>query len=199
AFGVRLHPNASAVLLHYFLADSQSDAVARIFLARVQALENNKNLLSMFSRNANSVIFDRNLTVIVHLLCGNLDHGRLALAELDRIPDQVLKQLYQLEVAAMYKRELSARNDYPTVPYRCSKVSQRFVHCRVAVSSCMFSTVAAYARKGQQVFDERLHAQRSLHRIADVPVSLLIQLAAVSFGEQLRVCGHHPQGLLQIV
>ena len=51
-----LKPNAAAVLLHHALADRQSDATARIFVAAVQAFEETEDLLRELRFNPNSVI-----------------------------------------------------------------------------------------------------------------------------------------------
>ncbi len=47
--GLRLHPDLSAVALDDLLADGQADAVARIFAARVQALEDDKNVFRVLA------------------------------------------------------------------------------------------------------------------------------------------------------
>ena len=55
------------------------------------------------------------------------------------------------------------------------------------------------ARIGQQVLDQPLHAVGPVHGEGDELVGVGVQLSLVAPGEQLRVAGHHPQRLLQIV
>lgn len=69
------------MLLHYFLADSQTYAVSGIFLACVQALEDDKNLLFVVRSDADPVVLNRKSPLTVDSFCGNLDHRRTILAE----------------------------------------------------------------------------------------------------------------------
>ena len=55
---MRLHPNLAAIVFDDFLADGQADAVARVFATRVQALEDDKNVLRILGSNSDSVIVD---------------------------------------------------------------------------------------------------------------------------------------------
>ena len=47
--------------------------------------------------------------------------------------------------------------------------------------------------------NEDLHALRSLDGIADEFVGFFIELAAITFGQQLGVSRHHSQRLLQVM
>ena len=55
------------------------------------------------------------------------------------------------------------------------------------------------ARIGQQVLDQALHPAGPVHREGDELVGVGVQLSLVAPGEKLRVAGHHPQRLLQVV
>src|SRR5262245_6953500 len=69
--GFGLNPYPPAMVLHYFLADGETDAAARVLLAGVQALENYENRLRIFGTNTDSVIGYRKYPLAVLLLRGN--------------------------------------------------------------------------------------------------------------------------------
>ncbi len=57
----------------------------------------------------------------------------------------------------------------------------------------------ADARQGEQVVDELLHPVGPVHGVSDELVRVGIELALVTFGEELRVAADHAQRFLQIV
>ena len=101
------HPNPSAVAFDNLFADGQPDACAGILIASVQPLEDDKNSLEILRVDSNPVIAHTEVPnfagrrglgrcVVRFPLDRDMDFGRLLVAELDRIADQVLKQLSQL-------------------------------------------------------------------------------------------------------
>jgi hypothetical protein len=50
-----------------------------------------------------------------------------------------------------------------------------------------------------RVEDQRLHTQRALHGVRDVLVRIFVEPAAITLPEQLGICGHHAEWLLEIV
>src|SRR5258706_14542475 len=88
-----LHPNASAVALDDFLADGKADSRSWIFIADVQALEDDKNAVEILFGNANSIIADREMPAAWFLLRSNADFQRPVAPELDGVADQVLEKL----------------------------------------------------------------------------------------------------------
>jgi len=55
---LRLHPNPAAATFDYFLANSQTDACARIFVACMQPLENHENAIMPFGIYSYTVVLD---------------------------------------------------------------------------------------------------------------------------------------------
>ena len=90
-----LEPDAPAILFDDPLANSQSDAASRIFVSAVQALEQSKDLLGKLRFDSDSVIRDTKNTPAVSLVAADLHTGGLLTAVLDRIANQVLKQVGQ--------------------------------------------------------------------------------------------------------
>src|SRR6185295_5348959 len=78
-------------------AERQSDASSFILLPGVTSFEQPEYPLGLVFINADSVILEGNQPLAPILPGGNMNPDRLRPAIFDRIPDQVLKQLTQLQ------------------------------------------------------------------------------------------------------
>ena len=79
-----------------FLADGQPDAVARIFGAGVQAVENDEDVLGMLGGYADAVVGDGEYPIGPSLLRRDVNDGSFGATKLDRVSNQVLEHLLQL-------------------------------------------------------------------------------------------------------
>src|SRR3990172_4038740 len=96
AAGRGIDPDFPAMALDDALADRQPDAGARELAPRVQALENDEKLPAVFGRDPDAVVDDRETTLTRLPACFDSHPRRMLLAELDRVADQILKQLHKL-------------------------------------------------------------------------------------------------------
>src|SRR4029077_14274592 len=96
ATGFRLHPDSSTGTLDDLFADGQTDAVARIFRARVQTLEDHENVFRELGCDSDSVIAHAEQPVLTGLLRLHRNLRRLFPAELDGVPNQILEDLRHL-------------------------------------------------------------------------------------------------------
>src|ERR1043166_1976404 len=118
------HPDAPVMLLDNLLADCQSNTRAWV-LAAVKAVENAKNLIVVFGRNADTVILHRDDPLSVLLLRADFDVWRVTGAVLDCVADQILKHLNQLHLVPVDRRKPANMND------RCAIQDRRLqvAHC----------------------------------------------------------------------
>ena len=91
--------------LHDALADRQADARAGIFLAVVQALEDDEDALEILGLDADAVVADRENPVLFIFFDTHMDHGWFLAMELNGIPDQVLEERLQLDVIRHHLRQ----------------------------------------------------------------------------------------------
>src|ERR1700690_738580 len=78
------------------LADRQPDAIAGVFSAGVQALENDEDVLEVLGGYADTVVCHRENQFRCLFLRRDLNDGRLGAAKFDCVLDEVLKHLLQL-------------------------------------------------------------------------------------------------------
>src|SRR6267154_5120963 len=120
--GLRRDPDPPAVALDDVPADRQSGADARIFLFRVEATEQTEQPPGPFRRYADAVVADRedpDLTV----LPGSDSHLRgSGTPELQRVVDQVLEDLGELDRVGDQARHLAPRYDRPALVDRVAQV-----------------------------------------------------------------------------
>src|SRR5581483_526162 len=97
------------------------------------------------------------------------------------------------------RRQGPASNRCPLFFDRNGKVPERLIYSDVRVDWLAHKSIAPNPGKRQQIFEQRLHASCALDGIADVAVRGVVELPAVTFREQLGICGDHSQRLLQIM
>src|SRR5437899_652688 len=107
---LRLDPDSSAVTFDDLFANRQSDARPRIFFPGVQPLEDDKDAFKVLLRNADAIIAHGKMPATRLLLHADPNLQRPFTAELNRIADEVLKKLHQLDAIAGNSRKLRAIN-----------------------------------------------------------------------------------------
>ena len=91
-----LDPNFTPEILQYLFDDCKPHTGATVFVAPVQALEDDKNLVVILSINADAVVYDREFPSVGQLSAKNLDLERLTCFRVfEGIPNQVLEHLEQ--------------------------------------------------------------------------------------------------------
>src|SRR5207245_7206170 len=90
---LRFDPDLPPVPLDNLLADREADSVARIFVASMQAPEDDKDVLPALGRDADAVVRNREHPGVVLLFSLDLNYGRPRPVKLDGVGDQVLKYL----------------------------------------------------------------------------------------------------------
>ena len=79
------------------------------------------------------------------------------------------------------------------------QIAQGHLKHGVAVCALESHALPSYARKGQQVLHQLLHTQGAVDRVVNVLIRIRIELALITFRQQLSIGSYHPQGFLQIV
>src|SRR5579885_1919020 len=108
--GFRFDPDAAPVRLDDLLADGQPDAGAGVFFAGMQALEDLEDPLVVPRIDPDPIVVDGKKPLSVASFRRNVDGGRGLSPEFDRIADQILKQLHQLEFVAGHDSQPVARD-----------------------------------------------------------------------------------------
>src|SRR5882762_472430 len=107
----RFNPDLPSIAFNYFLANRQSNAVSRVFLASIQTLKNDENQVLVFRRNPNAVIGYRKLPHSALRFCGDPDGRRFLGAKFESVTNQVLEELQHLRSVGGYDWKVVARND----------------------------------------------------------------------------------------
>jgi len=94
--GPRLDPDLPAIVLNDLLTDCQTNSVARVFGPGVEALEDDKNILRVFRRNADPVTAHAEQPLLARFLGLHGNRWRFFPAKLDRVPDQILDTTFGL-------------------------------------------------------------------------------------------------------
>src|ERR1035438_6391272 len=105
--GLRLRPDPSAVAFDDLFADGQADAIARVFAAGVQTLEDDKDVFRVLRGNSDSVIAHAEQPVLARLFRLRGNYGRLFPAELEGVSDQILEDLRHLRAVRPHRRKLT--------------------------------------------------------------------------------------------
>src|SRR6185437_148650 len=91
-----LRPDSSSVPFHDLFAYGKANSISRIFFTRMQPLEDDKNAVGMFLRDADSVIAHEKLPLHLVSFRSHFDFRRFLSVEFDGIVDQILKHLLKL-------------------------------------------------------------------------------------------------------
>src|SRR6516162_7322996 len=83
--GFRFRPNSSAVTFNDLFADGQPHSGARIFLACVEPLEQNKDSLEVFWVNTDAVVFNLEDPLTIFPTRADVDLRRRLTVEFDRV------------------------------------------------------------------------------------------------------------------
>src|SRR5438067_9011048 len=153
-----------------FFADCQPHAVTWVLSPGVQTLKNLENKLLVFVSYANPIVDNRKHPFFAPFFSGDRDSRRLFAAELNRIADQILKQLYPLKTISQNRGQRVTSNGYVVLFQNESQVLQDLFDRGGYICCSRRQAVAAGSRKCQQVFEQRLHASGALDRITDIPV-----------------------------
>src|SRR5918992_302554 len=94
----RLDPDASAVALDHLLADRKPNAGTRVFALVVQPLEHHEDALEVLRLDADAVVAHRKLVAFAPVLDRDVNARHVLRAELERIADEVLEHLRELDL-----------------------------------------------------------------------------------------------------
>jgi len=97
-------PKSFPVSFCDFSANGQSDARARVILARVEPLEHLKDAFEVLRLDADPIVLNRKNPFISVGPCVNADFGPALIAVFDGVPDQILEQLRKLRRICKYCR-----------------------------------------------------------------------------------------------
>src|SRR5205807_392337 len=137
------NPDPAAVMLDDLLADCQANAVARIFRARVQPMENREDAGLALWGYAYTIVDDTEAPVPARGFGEDRDHRWLLLAEFDRVSDQVLKYLLQVGTVRRDHWQLLVADNCVAFADGRIQVAQNFFHCRIAVDVLAANPFAA--------------------------------------------------------
>ncbi len=93
-----LHPDSPAVTLDNLLTYGQANASAFILGAVMQAFEDAKHQFRVFRADTDPLVSYTEPPQISLAFCSYLDHGRRLAVVLERVPNQVLKELQKVNL-----------------------------------------------------------------------------------------------------
>ena len=117
---------------HDLLTDRQPNSCPRILRARVQTLENHKDLLSILGIDPDPVILDAEHPLVAPAFCLDLNPWYPIVPEFDGITDEILKQLYQLRVITQHDRQGITHDLRARLLNRLLEIAQRAIQRRLA-------------------------------------------------------------------
>src|SRR6185437_12306579 len=192
-------PDTAAVPFDDLLAQRQADPRAWIRFARVQALEDDKDALGILSVEADAVVRNGEQILRTVPLRADTHQRRRVATELDRVADQVLKDLAQLGWVAQQHRQRPDLNLRPRLIDRNAQIGAHLPQYGFAVHRLQSAGVRFDPRVLQQIVDQFLHTGRAVYRVTDELIGVAVEPAGVAPLQELRVAGDHPQRLLQVV
>lgn len=92
------------------LTEGKTYSCAGIFFSRVEALENDEQLVLVPRINADTVVPHREYTTVIILLSRNVYPWLFLASELDRVTDQVLEYLNELRLIRYDVRQIVVRH-----------------------------------------------------------------------------------------
>ena len=192
--------------VHDLAADGQADTGAFILAAAMQPLEDLENAFAVFFVETDAVVFDDDLpdvgaaVLLREEFAVKLHHGRLArFLKFQRIANQVLQQLRHLAAIApdqRQRRNIDASAGSLDADFQ---VGHHRPHHFVEIDQRGWLGLAGYARKAQQVLNERLHSRGRVLHADQVVDALQSQSRLVLFLEPVAEGLDLAQRLLQIV
>src|SRR6185503_2444023 len=197
--GAGLDPDAPAVALDHFLADGEPDAGAGILALVEQPLEHHEDALEVLRLDADAVITNFKSPFLGRFFDADVNARHRVRPELERVADQVLQQLPELHLVAHHRGQRIVRDRGAGLLDAGAQVEQRAAQRHLERHRLELRTLGAYARVGEQVLDQLLHARRAVDDVGHELVRVLVELALVAAPEELGVARHHAQRLLQVV
>src|SRR5260221_1577118 len=196
---LRFDPNLAAVPFDDFLAKRQSDAGAGIFLPAVQALKEDENAPEILGRDPDPIVPDRKLPFQALAFDLHLNHWRLRAAELDRVADQVLEQLGELDRVPLDARQGVMGYDCAAFFDSQLEVGKGPVQDLLHRHGFERFALGSHSRIGQQSDDERLHALRAVQGESDEFIGIVGQFPSVALAEKLQIIRYHAEGFLEVM
>src|SRR5262249_15896484 len=148
---------------------------------------------------ADAVVGDAEEPFLVLSFGGDTDDGSLVVAKLDCVPDEILKQLPELDRVTHDRRKSTALNFGAAFLDRLVERDEGAVENLLAMDRLEGFALSADAGIGQECVDKRLHALDTRDGVIDEVVGVGVELALVPAREQLRIARHHSERLLEIV
>src|SRR5579883_474845 len=195
----RGHPHPPAIPLDHPFANRQADSRAGNGSA-VQAFEHFKDLLVVFRIDADSVVRNREMPLVLDLLGGNVNAGRLLAPVLNGISYQVLEKRSEVTAMRIERGEFVRGNGGARFLDGCHQVRFRVLENGLKIYHFgWLARINTNLSIGQEILKQFAHACGSIHDIGDIHAGPLVELARITFHKELRVHRDHPKRLLQIV
>src|SRR5947209_12389640 len=137
------------MLLRDLLTQCQADATAGIFVVSVQTLKQGKDQLAMLRSNADAVVRHRKDPLPSMLRSGNVNHRCVSSAELERICQEILKQLQYLGTIGHNSGKLSAGYSCIVLIHHRAQAVDRILKNQIAVRQLRGASLPAQARERQ--------------------------------------------------
>ena len=186
--GRRFHPDLASTSFHDLLADGESHPGPGVFRrCRMEAFKHTKYLSMEFRRDADTVIADDEMPVV--LVAGNcdMDFGRFVVAAVfDGIADQILKQLFDVYFLHEQYRENIMSDRGVTFPYCQAQILQHsredvFHLYRLGVVFIYNGDAGVGQQVGHKVPDSLSAGDYGPHK----HLALFVKVVAITLAEQL--------------
>src|SRR5579862_3374262 len=195
---LRFDPDASPIAVDNALADRQTNASSGNVLS-VQPLEDAENLLVIFRVDTEAVVRHRKAPEAVSPFRRYMNPRRASAAILERVADEVLKELDEMGLITGYRGQAIAGDDRLVFLDPDFAVFEGLLENPVEIDRLNSFLVTSQLRVGQQVGEQFPHALRAFGDEFDARRGFAVELAAIAIHQELRIAGDHPQRLLQIV
>ncbi len=184
--------------LHHPLADRQPHPRAGVLVPPVQPLEDLEDPLPVLGRDADAIVAHREDPLLTGPLGRDVD-ARRAVAELQRVADQVLEELDELDRVGEHRGQVIMGHHRPLLRDGPAEIGPRLVERRPGPHLPKALRLGGDAGIAKQAVDQGLHPRGAVDRVVDVLVGPLVEPALVPLGQQIQEAGDHAEGLLEVV
>ncbi len=129
-------------------------------------------------------------------LAANMDFGRPAISVLQGVANQILQELTDLPAITGQRRQLIMSHHRAAFLNRHLQIGQHGFQESPEFHRRKFLAAGADARVREQISDQAMHQFGAVHRVGDILVGILVELAVLTLGQKLRVPDDHAQRFL---
>src|SRR5688500_6494066 len=188
-------------MFHDAFAYSEADSASRIALVWVKTLKEFKDLLLVFRRYTNAVIFYRKYGFGTGPPAIDYNLRRGAAAVLHGIAQKILKDLFQVHLVHVHRKEIPRGDGSPALVGSHLQVRKRVLECNVRINGVRhyvrLNLAGLYIRK--QVLNERVHSSCAFDAVLKVFLAVDPYGIFEVPGKHLTINADHAQRFFEIM